>query len=116
MKLPCGFELRNRIAKSAMSEALGTTTHLPSLSLVEVYRRWAESGAGLLITGNAMVDRTALGEPDNVVIEAEAGRDTRAFERFQEWARAGQSQGVPVWVQLNHPGRESPRNLSPVPV
>jgi oxidoreductase, FMN-binding len=38
---------------------------------VNLYKKWANGGTGLLITGNVMIDRQALGEPGNVVIEDE---------------------------------------------
>ena len=34
--------------------------------LMQLYRRWAASGRGLIATGNVMIDRRALGEPGNV--------------------------------------------------
>ncbi len=109
--LPCGTTLANRIAKSAMSEDMADPGQIPGERLWRVYERWAHSGAGLLISGNVMVDRRALGEPGNVVIE-----DDRAMDAFRRWAAAGQLAGAQFWVQLNHPGRQSPRFLSPEPV
>lgn len=109
--LPCGARLPNRIAKSAMSEDLGDKDHLPDERLRRVYARWANSGAGLLITGNVMVDETALGEPHNVVVVPGRGHDALAA-----WADAAQSGGASCWPQVNHPGRQSPRTLSRQPV
>ena len=57
-----GVVLKNRIAKSAMSEQLGTTDNNPTPGLETLYRTWAEGGLGLCITGNVMVDRRAIGE------------------------------------------------------
>ncbi len=111
LRLPCGASLPNRIAKSAMSEDLAGPGHLPDGALLALYSRWARSGAGLLVTGNVMVDRTALGEPHNVVIEPGA-----PVAPLAAWATAAQAGGAQVWPQLNHPGRQSPRFLSPVPV
>lgn len=113
LRLPNGSVLRNRLAKSAMSEALGTYDNHPTPRLVTLYRRWAKSGIGLLVTGNVMVDRRALGEPGNVVIEDDAD-----LPLLRQWASAATDQGVALWVQLNHPGKQSPkglnqRNLSP---
>ena len=113
LTLPNGTVLPNRLAKSAMSEALGTYDNHPTQRLVTLYRRWAASGIGLLVTGNVMVDRRALGEPGNVVIEDEAD-----LPLLREWAGAATAEGAALWVQLNHPGKQSPkglnaRNLSP---
>lgn len=113
LTLPNGSVLRNRLAKSAMSEALGTYDNHVTPRLITLYQRWAASGIGLLVTGNVMVDRRALGEPGNVVIEDESD-----LPLLRQWAHAATDQGAAIWVQLNHPGKQSPkglnaRNLSP---
>jgi len=111
LPLPCGQTLANRLAKSAMSENMADSGHIPGERLCRVYQRWGASGAGLLISGNVMVDARALGEPYNVVIEQGV-----PLEPLQRWARAGQALGTPFWLQLNHPGRQSPRSLVRQPV
>lgn len=102
LALPCGVTLPNRIAKPAMAEAMGGRKHRPGERLVRLYRRWAGSGAGLLLTGNVMIDRRSLGEPGDVVIE-----DDRDIEALAEWATAMRSGGAVALVQLNHPGRQA---------
>ncbi len=111
LTLPCGAVLPNRIAKSAMSEQLGDPHHAPGNELVTLYRTWAEGGAGLLVTGNVMIDRTALGEARNVVFD-----DAGALPGIRAWAKAATAAGNHAWVQLNHPGRQSPRTLVAEPV
>ena len=54
-----------------------------------------------------MIDRRALGEPGNVVIEDESD-----LLILQQWARAATDQGASLWVQLNHPGKQSPKGLN----
>ncbi|MFQ3201925.1 MAG: 2,4-dienoyl-CoA reductase-like NADH-dependent reductase (Old Yellow Enzyme family), partial [Zhongshania sp.] len=105
--LPGGSKLINRIAKSAMSEALGTMDNRATEKLVQLYRTWGAGGTGLLFTGNVMVDRRALGEPGNVVIE-----DERDMDVLKAWAAAGKEHGAEIWVQLNHPGRQCPKGLN----
>lgn len=105
--LPNGTVLKNRLAKSAMSEALGTTDNRMTPGLVRLYQRWAEGGTGLLITGNVMIDRRALGEPNNVVLE-----DERDFDLLKAWAVAGTKNGARLWMQINHPGKQSMRGLN----
>ena len=107
LQLPNGSILRNRLGKASMSEALGTYNNQPTLKLVELYRRWAASGIGMLITGNVMIDRRALGEPGNVVIEDEADLPV-----LRQWARAATEQGAAIWVQLNHPGKQATKGLN----
>ncbi|MDD2161287.1 hypothetical protein N1078_11920 [Pseudomonas sp. MIL19] len=87
LRLPNGSLLRNRLAKASMSEALGTYNNRPTQGLVTLYQRWAASGIGLILTGNVMIDRRALGEPGNVVNEDEAD-----LPILQQWARAATDQ------------------------
>ena len=105
--LPNGSVVKNRLAKSAMSEALGTTDNHVTAALPRLYGRWADGGIGLLVTGNVMVDRRALGEPNNVALEDESD-----FALLQEWAREGTRGGTQLWMQLNHPGRQAPAGLN----
>lgn len=111
LKLPNGSTLPNRFAKSAMSETLGTIDNHPTKELVTLYRAWAEGGTGLSITGNVMIDRRHIGEPQNVVVEDESD-----LELLSAWAQAGQVAGRQIWVQLNHPGKQSPKILNRDPV
>ncbi|MCC2656619.1 MAG: oxidase [Panacagrimonas sp.] len=107
LALARGRAIPNRIAKSALSEALGTLDNRVTPELVRLYRRWGAGGAGLLITGNVMVDRRALGEPGNVVVE-----DERDLLMLQQWAAAGSARGTRVWMQINHPGKQAPRGMN----
>ncbi|WBY02846.1 NADH:flavin oxidoreductase/NADH oxidase family protein [Ramlibacter tataouinensis] len=107
LALPCGQVLRNRLAKAAMSEQLAGRQSEPSPGLVELYRRWGGGGAALLLTGNVMVDRNAISEPGQVVVE-----DDRHLDRLSQWARAAKAQGAQVWMQINHAGRQVPISVS----
>jgi len=100
--LPNGSVLKNRIAKSAMSENFGTRNHAPSNGLINAYKVWAKGNPGLLITGNVMVDSMALGEARNVVVE-----DYKDFELLKKWARSVEGTGIHLWPQINHPGRQA---------
>lgn len=112
LTLRSGATLPNRLAKAAMSEVLGDPrTGAPTDALVRLYERWGRSGAGLLITGNVMIDRGGKGEPGNVVIT-----DRKDLAGLRAWATAGQAHGARMWMQLNHAGRQSPRRMARVPV
>ncbi|WP_433565025.1 NADH:flavin oxidoreductase/NADH oxidase family protein [Nocardia sp. CA-151230] len=100
LTLPCGITLPNRIAKAAMSEQLGELDGAPSQTLTRLYSAWGRGGAGLLITGNVMIDRRAYVEPRNVTLE-----DDRHLEAVGNWARAGAREGSVTVMQINHPGR-----------
>ena len=69
--LPCGLTLKNRIVKAAMEENLAADNFLPGQALFTLYERWAQGGAGLIITGNVMVDHQAMTGPGGVALEAD---------------------------------------------
>lgn len=104
--LPNGSSIANRIAKAAMEENMADDDQAPSAKLMRLYQAWADGGAGLIITGNVMVDSRAMTGPGGVVLE-----DDRQLEKFQRWARIGRSNGAPIWLQINHPGRQMQANL-----
>ena len=101
LHLPNGSVIPNRLAKAAMEENLADTEHAPGPTLIRLYRAWAKGGAGLIITGNVMVDRHALTGPAGVVLE-----DDTHLPRFRAWAAASRSYGAQAWLQINHPGRQ----------
>lgn len=112
LPLPCGLVLPNRIMKAAMSEALGGARNNPDERIERLYRTWAHGGYGLLVTGNVMIDRSQLAEPGNVVIE-----DERDLDALTSWAKSTKDSGVPIMVQLNHPGRQAnPLSIGHTPV
>jgi len=106
LNLPNGQTVGNRIAKAAMEENLADRDQAPSRELFRLYQAWADGGAGLLLTGNVMIDRRAMTGPGGVVLE-----DERHLERFLQWAEIARSGGAQVWVQLNHPGRQTFANM-----
>lgn len=102
LMLPCGQVLTNRFMKSALSEALGDRRHAPTEKLNRLFSTWSGGGYGLIVTGNVMVDRRHLGEAGNVAIE-----DDRHLDELSRWAKSTQDGGVPIWMQINHPGRQA---------
>jgi 2,4-dienoyl-CoA reductase-like NADH-dependent reductase (Old Yellow Enzyme family) len=105
--LPGGATLKNRLVKASMSEQLASASGAPTEALERLYGRWARGGAGLLITGNVMIDQRSLGEPRNVVVE-----DDRDLAALRRWAAAATADETTAIVQINHPGRQSPKGLS----
>ncbi|WP_426439759.1 NADH:flavin oxidoreductase/NADH oxidase family protein [Bradyrhizobium genosp. P] len=106
LTLPNGTVVPNRIAKAAMEENMADAEHLPSAELLRLYQGWADGGSGLIITGNVMIDRRAMTGPGGVVLE-----DGVPLEGFRNWTRAGRARGAQMWLQLNHPGRQTMKNL-----
>lgn len=58
--LPKGWTIKNRIAKAAMEENMADAYQARSVHLMRLYQAWADGGAGLIITGNMMVDGLAM--------------------------------------------------------
>ncbi len=65
-----GQTIGNRIAKAAMEENLADSGQAPAEALFRLYQAWAEGEAGLLLTGNVMIDRRAMTGPGGVVLDA----------------------------------------------
>lgn len=107
LALPNGAIIPNRIAKAAMEENMADADHAPSAELIRLYRAWGTGGAGLIITGNVMVDARAMTGPAGVVLEHD-----QYLDRFRDWVKAGQSGGAQMWIQINHPGRQMPADMA----
>ncbi|MBB3048205.1 2,4-dienoyl-CoA reductase-like NADH-dependent reductase (Old Yellow Enzyme family) [Litorivivens lipolytica] len=106
LSLPNGTTVPNRIAKAAMEENMADAEMGPSQPLMQLYQAWADGGAGLLISGNVMIDPRAMTGPGGVVLE-----DERQLDKFKRWAEIGRSKGAQFWMQINHPGRQMQNNL-----
>jgi 2,4-dienoyl-CoA reductase-like NADH-dependent reductase (Old Yellow Enzyme family) len=106
LELPCGAVIQNRIAKAAMEENMADDDHAPSTALLQLYEAWAQGEAGLILTGNVMVDARAMTGPGGVVLESD-----RHLDRFRAWASVARSRGAQMWMQINHPGRQMPAAL-----
>ena len=105
--LPNGTTIKNRFFKSAMSEGMGTKNFQPKKNIATLYKRWAEGGTGLIITGNIMVDPKGTAEPGNIVFDKNSN-----MEILKNWAKQGQQHGAKVMVQLNHPGKQVPKTIA----
>jgi 2,4-dienoyl-CoA reductase-like NADH-dependent reductase (Old Yellow Enzyme family) len=99
--LPNGTAIPNRVAKAAMEENMADADHAPSEALLRLYEAWAQGGAGLILTGNVMVDGRAMTGPNGVVLE-----DDTHLDRFRRWAQIARAHGAHAWLQINHPGRQ----------
>jgi 2,4-dienoyl-CoA reductase-like NADH-dependent reductase (Old Yellow Enzyme family) len=103
---PSGLILKNRLVKASMEENMSADGLLPSDELIHLYGQWAQGGAGLLLTGNVMVDHAAMTGPGGVALEK-----STPLTRFSEWAAAAKQDDCKVWMQINHPGRQVYANM-----
>jgi len=101
LTLPNRAVIPNRIGKASMEENMADANQLPGEDLRRLYANWAEGGAGLILSGNVMIDPTALTGPGGVVLD-----ERQPLEPFKAWAREGMRHGGQMWLQINHPGRQ----------
>ncbi|MEM9015353.1 MAG: NADH:flavin oxidoreductase/NADH oxidase family protein [Pseudomonadota bacterium] len=114
LKLPCGATLKNRLVKAAMTEGLADAHNRATSRHVKIYQRWANGGAGMLLTGNVMVDRRYLERPGNVAIDGPQSDDQ--LDRLRAWSSAARDNGADIWMQISHAGRQSPKIVATQPV
>lgn len=113
LTLPNGATLPNRLAKAAMTEGLADPVGRPTVHLNRLYETWAESGIGLMITGNVQIDADHLERGGNVVIDREP--DAKMADALASWATAGKSHGGAMWMQISHAGRQAQKHINPHP-
>lgn len=110
LPLPCGRTLSNRIAKGAMEENMADQAsglgQVPGEQLVNLYQAWSAGGAGMLLTGNVMVDARALTGPGGVVLTSDTLDNPEVRSRFERWADAGKANDTTLVMQISHPGRQ----------
>ncbi|KJE37171.1 oxidoreductase [Thalassospira sp. HJ] len=99
LELPSGVILKNRIAKSAMSDSLGDGTGHPTRAQNRLYRQWAEGGVAVSIIGEVQGHPGYAEKPGNLVLDTAAD-----LERFRALAREGSVNGSSFWPQLGHAG------------
>ena len=51
LTLKCGLTLPNRLVKAAMAEHMAEKSYLPTPGMEASYRKWADGGWGMVITG-----------------------------------------------------------------
>jgi len=101
-QLPCGAVLQNRMAKAALTERLTGPNFLPNEKHHQLYKTWASGGAGMLLSGNILIDRRYLESSGNVVVEANT-----AATPFKKWTKTVTATNTHFWAQINHAGRQS---------
>jgi 2,4-dienoyl-CoA reductase-like NADH-dependent reductase (Old Yellow Enzyme family) len=99
LELPCGAVLKNRIAKSAMSDSLGDGCGQPTDTQIELYGRWAQGGVALSIIGEVQGSALYPEKPGNLVLDAGSNA-----QKFQALAHRGSENASQLWLQLGHAG------------
>jgi len=97
-----------------MTEGLADAGNRATERHVTLYRRWAEGGAGLLLTGNVQVDRRYLERAGNIVIDGP--QDEGQLTALEMLAKAGTADDTHLWMQISHAGRQTPKLIAAEPV
>ena len=113
LELPCGAVLPNRLSKAAMTEGLATADGLPTAELARLYGLWSDGGAGMLLSGNIIVDKDHLERPGNVVFDRPPSEEMQ--EALKRWADAATRNGNHFWAQISHAGRQTQKLVNPNP-
>ena len=122
LTLPNGVVVQNRLSKAAMEENMAEAGQVPGSALINLYSAWSntaaaqDAGPGLVLSGNVMVDPTAMTGPGGVVLEAGTLDDPTTREAFENYAKAGQAGGSKFVMQISHPGRQVYANMGVEPV
>lgn len=114
LNLPCGATIKNRLCKGAMTEGLADDRNRATARHVTLYKRWAEGGIGLSLTGNVQVDKRYLERAGNVVIDGP--QDNEQLAGLAAFAEAGTSNNTHLWMQISHAGRQTPKAIAEEPV
>lgn len=105
--LPCGTTLKNRIAKSAMSDSLGDGTGNPTDDQIRLYERWAKGGLALSIIGEVQGTHHFAEKPGNLILNSQSEKDL-----LKRLAKAGTTDGAQLWLQLGHAGAMADAGIS----
>ena len=121
LTLPNGVTVQNRLCKAAMEENMAEAGQVPGRALNTLYEAWSntaakDAGAGLVLSGNVMVDPTAMTGPGGVLLEAGTLDTPAVRSRFEDWAKAGKAGGSKFVMQISHPGRQVFANMGVEPV
>jgi 2,4-dienoyl-CoA reductase-like NADH-dependent reductase (Old Yellow Enzyme family) len=113
LRLPCGVVLENRLVKAAMTEGLANPAGVPTAALERLYGLWSDGGAGLLLSGNILVDGDHLERPGNVIIDQQP--DAIMHQALSSWAKTATRNGNHFWAQISHAGRQTQKVINPNP-
>ena len=113
LTLPCGAKVSNRLVKAAMTEGLADPAGVPTPELERLYGLWSDGGAGLLLSGNILIDGDHLERPGNVIIDREPDEAMR--DALSRWALAATRNGNHFWAQISHAGRQTQKIVNAHP-
>lgn len=99
LELPCGATLRNRLAKSPMSDSLGDGEGNPTEAQIRLYEKWAEGGVALSFIGEVQGDPRFPEKPGNLVLGANSNH-----EQLELFTSRVVIESAHLWTQIGHAG------------
>ncbi|MEM9503590.1 MAG: NADH:flavin oxidoreductase/NADH oxidase family protein [Cyanobacteria bacterium P01_E01_bin.43] len=117
LELPCGVVLKNRLAKSAMSDSLADGEGNPTEAQIRLYERWAEGGVAVSFIGEVQGDPRFPEKPGNLVLGPHSNQPA-----LQSLTQRAVIAGTHLWPQLGHAGAlahlpiSQPKGPSPLDV
>lgn len=101
------LELKNRIVLPAMGTGFASSTGEASDEIIRYYAERARGGAGLIITEITRIDEeTGIGTSNQL-----CATDSKHIPRLVRLAEAVHAYDSKIFLQLHHPGNETPSRL-----
>lgn len=98
-----GFDVRNRIIRSATHDGLADENGAPGDRLISKYETLAKNEVGCIITGYAAVSRNGV-SPYPAMLKI---YDDGVIDRYRMLTEAVHRHGTPVVLQIAHCGRQT---------
>lgn len=99
LELPCGVILKNRLAKSPMSDSLADGEGNPTEAQIRLYERWAEGGPAVSFIGEVQGDPRFPEKPGNLVLGAHSNQPLLVL-----LTQRAVKEGAQLWTQIGHAG------------
>ncbi|WWD18060.1 hypothetical protein CI109_102507 [Kwoniella shandongensis] len=114
--LPNGVVVQNRLVKAAMAEGIGLGGGPPQSGHLNLYRRWAQGGWGIIISGNVQIDPGHLASPHDLTL-LPTPQCLKAYSALAKIVHAASASPPILLMQISHPGLQSSStiNLSRLP-
>ncbi|MDO4313028.1 MAG: FAD-dependent oxidoreductase [Eubacteriales bacterium] len=101
------LELKNRIVMTAMGTGFASSTGEASDEIIRYYAERARGGAGLIISEITRIDEeTGIGTSNQL-----CATDSKHIPRLVRLAEAVHAYDTKIFLQLHHPGNETPSRL-----
>ena len=101
------LEIKNRVVMPAMGCSLAESTGEAGQRMIKYYADRARGGVGLIITEITRVDdETGVGTPNQLSVT-----NTHVVGQLSRLAEAVHAYGTKIFVQLHHPGNQTPSRL-----